>query len=51
LYSRENSSFLLSLVGPQDWGRTKQNLSFIATVKLLADHTWDILEKNPEFNF
>ena len=51
LYSRENSSFLLSLVGPNDWGRTKQNLSFIATVKLLADHTWDILEKNPEFNF
>jgi hypothetical protein len=51
LYTRENTTFLLSLVGPNDWGRTKQKLSFVATVKLLADHTWDILEKNPEFNF
>ena len=48
LYKRENTTYSLSLVGPNDWGRTKQNLTFIATVRLLADHTWDILEKNPE---
>jgi hypothetical protein len=48
LYKRENSTYSLSLVGPNDWGRSKQNLSFVATVRLLADHTWDILDKNPE---
>jgi hypothetical protein len=51
LYKRENTTYSLSLVGPNDWGRSKQNLTFIATVRLLADHTWDILEKNPEVEF
>jgi hypothetical protein len=51
LYKRENTTFSLSLVGPTNWGKTKQNLTFVATVRLLADHTWDIIEKNPEFDF
>jgi hypothetical protein len=51
LYKRENGIFALSLVGPNDWGKSKQNLTFVATVRLLADHTWDILEKNPDFTF
>jgi hypothetical protein len=51
LYQRDNKVFVLSLVGPEQWGRTKQNFDFIATVKLLADHTWDILTQNPEFKF
>jgi hypothetical protein len=51
LYQRENKAFVLSLVGPGQWGRTKQQFDFIATVRLLADHTWDVLEQNPEFEF
>jgi hypothetical protein len=51
LYQRDNKAFVLSLVGPDQWGRTKQSFEFIATVKLLADHTWDILAQNPEFQF
>jgi hypothetical protein len=51
LYQRDNKIYVLSLVGPNQWGRTKQNFEFIATVKLLADHTWDILAQNPEFQF
>jgi hypothetical protein len=51
LYQRDNKAFVLSLVGPDQWGRTKQNFDFIATVKLLADHTWDILAQNPDFQF
>ena len=48
LYQREkNSSYLLSLVAPDEWGRTSR-LNFIATVKLLADHTWEILEQAEE---
>jgi hypothetical protein len=46
LYKKENSSFVLSLIAPNQWGRSKVNFEFVATVRLLADHTWDILEKS-----
>ncbi len=51
LYTKESGDYLLSLIAPNQWGRSKNNFTFIATVRLLADHTWDILEKNPEVNF
>jgi hypothetical protein len=51
LYQRSNGKFSLSLVGPTQWGKSGQELTFIATVKLLADHTWDILDRNPDFSF
>lgn len=51
LYTKENGDYLLSLIAPNQWGRSKNNFTFIATVRLLADHTWDILDKNPEVNF
>ena len=51
LYEKEDKSFLLSLIGPDQWGRSKRSFEYVATVRLLADHTWDILEKNPEFEF
>jgi len=43
LYSKGDESKVLSMVGPNEWGRTKP-YTFIATVKLLADHTWEVLE-------
>jgi len=50
LYQRENEKFVLSMVGPDDWGKKKKNtLEFKATVKLLADHTWDILDQPTHF--
>ena len=51
LYKREDSSYLLSLIGPKQWGKSRKNFDFVATVKLLADHTWDSLEKNEGFEF
>lgn len=48
LYQKEDDSFLLSLIAPNQWGRSKKTFIFIATLRLLADHTWDILEKNNE---
>lgn len=51
LYQKEDASFLLSLIAPDQWGRSKKNFEFVATVKLLADHTWDILDKNEDFKF
>lgn len=45
LYEREDGSDLLSLIAPEEWGRSKSFSKFIAEVKLLADHTWEVLRK------
>ncbi len=51
LYEKEDTTFLLSLIAPHQWGRSKKTFEFVATIRLLADHTWDVLEKNSEFEF
>lgn len=44
LYKKEDSTYLLSLIAPDQWGRSKKSFDYLATVRLLADHTWDVLE-------
>ncbi|RMG88712.1 MAG: DUF2452 domain-containing protein [Bacteroidetes bacterium] len=44
LYMRKNGGFVLSMVGPEEWGKNCP-YKFEATVKLLADHTWEILKR------
>jgi hypothetical protein len=51
LYEKENKTYLLSLIAPDQWGRSKKSFEYVATVRLLADHTWDVLEKNEDFEF
>jgi hypothetical protein len=51
LYQKENQTYLLSLIAPNQWGRSKKSFEYVATVRLLADHTWDILEKNEDISF
>ncbi|MEJ6490839.1 MAG: DUF2452 domain-containing protein [Flavobacteriales bacterium] len=48
LYEKENGLYFLSLIGPNDWGRSGEKFNYIATTKLLADHTWDVLDKSQE---
>jgi hypothetical protein len=48
LYKKQQGTYLLSLIGPNKWGRSGAELQFMATVKLLADHTWDILDQSPD---
>lgn len=50
LYQKNTGQFLLSLVSKDQWGRSGQHLEFIASVLLLADHTWDIQAMNPDIN-
>ena len=45
LYARKSGEEFLSMVAPEEWGR-KAAVTFRATVKLLADHTWDVLNEN-----
>ncbi len=42
LYARPDGSEFLSMVAPAEWGRPSKVI-FQATVKLLSDHTWEII--------
>lgn len=45
VYQRADETAVLSVVGPNEWGRSNCPFKgFLATVCLLADHTWEILE-------
>ncbi len=45
LYLRKNGKHVLSMVGPNEWGKSTP-YEFKATVKLLSDHTWETQEEN-----
>jgi len=47
LYKKADETNVLSMVGPTEWGKNSP-YTFIATVKLLADHTWEVLEASAE---
>lgn len=40
LYEKNNGDHLLSMVAPNEWGKSGPFKQFISSVKLLADHTW-----------
>lgn len=42
LYQKKNDIDVLSLVSPEEWGSKHPFKNFVATVTLLADHTWDV---------
>lgn len=44
LYQREGQRDVLSLIAPHEWGRSRKYSKFIAKVRLLANHTWEVLE-------
>ena len=43
LYENDNGEYLLSMIGPKDWGFKGNPYTFISSVKLLGDHTWEIM--------
>ena len=47
LYKKEDKK-ILSIISPDEWGKTMPFDNFLAKVKLLSDHTWNILEDNTE---
>ncbi|WP_291785092.1 DUF2452 domain-containing protein [Cecembia sp.] len=46
LYEKEDQTDFLSMVAPEEWGKKKPFSKFIAEVKLLADHTWEVIRSN-----
>jgi hypothetical protein len=47
LFERETGVWFLSMIAPEEWGKGK-SFTYIATVRLLADHTWQVVDKNPD---
>lgn len=43
LYEKEDGTHVLSMIGPDEWPNGMKYTSHLYTLKLLADHTWDIL--------
>lgn len=46
LYEKAEGENVLSMISPQEWGKNPPYQSFVAKVKLLADHTWEVLDAN-----
>jgi len=44
LYEKESELDQLSMISPEEWGKDLPFKSFIASVRLLSDHTWEVLE-------
>lgn len=45
---RNDDKKVLSMIGPNEWGKSEPYDQFLATVELLPDKTWDILAKFEE---
>jgi len=48
LYQKEDGSYQVSMLSDADWGRSKPNWEYLSAVKLLGDHTWQILKEDVE---
>ena len=48
LYEKKDGAHTISLIAPEEWGRTKPYI-YLATVQLLYDHTWEILKQSEVF--
>ncbi len=44
LYENQEGDYVLSMIGPDEWAKLKFK-HFLYTVRLLADHTWNIEAK------
>ncbi len=44
LYEKHEGGHLLSMIGPKQWGRRECPYNFVASVRLMGDHTWEIVE-------
>lgn len=48
VYEKKNGRTVLSMVSPEEWGKSSPFKAFINEVKLLADHTWQIVNAEDE---
>lgn len=46
LYTKKDGKDMLAMVAPDQWGKSFPFEAYVSTVKLLSDHTWQILDSN-----
>lgn len=52
LYKKKDGTDLLSMVSPEEWGASFPYEIFEAEVRLMSDHTWEVVKTtNKEFNY
>lgn len=52
LYKKKDGTDLLSMVSPDEWGKSFPYEVFEAEVRLMSDHTWEVVRtENKEFNY
>lgn len=44
LYEKNEGGHVVSMIAPNEWGRKKPFKEFLHKIRLLADHTWQIME-------
>lgn len=44
LYQHPDGRDVLSMVSPSEWGKKMPYKKFLASVRLMTDHTWEVLE-------
>ncbi|GAB3700527.1 DUF2452 domain-containing protein [Spirosoma flavus] len=49
-YTRKNGQDVLSMVAPNEWGRKFPFERCLATVRMMADHTWDVEYHEVSYN-
>lgn len=48
-FNRTDNKYKMMMIGPEEWNNIPEHLSYVATVKLLSDYTWDILSEQKDF--
>ena len=40
--------YAISLIAPNEWGRSKTVMKHVATIRLLGDHSWQVINRSSE---
>lgn len=48
LYEKSTGQDVLSMISPDEWGKIIPYKRFIAEVRLLSDHTWEVLSNSDD---
>jgi 23S rRNA maturation mini-RNase III len=43
LYEKEDNTYVLSMIAENQWGKSFPYKRFVSSVKLMADHTWELV--------
>ena len=49
LYEKDDH-FTMSLIAPNEWGSSKKAMKHVATVRLLGDHSWQVISSTTPTN-